>query len=157
MASSPKNRFLRKSSAPGSAAAPDRWLLPQKDRFLRKSSATGSAATLDKWLVQKTSDFWKKFGSRQRSCPGQVASSKKDRILRISSAPDKWFLQKSRRNLENKFCPWQRSCPRQVGRSRRSDQPLQPRRGAPWNAGGLGDAAPQDAGGVGGAAPPPPC
>ena len=66
-----------KRSAPGSEAAPDKWLLQKKGkflekvlpqaaklpgtsglfkknvRFLRNSSAPGSEADRDKWLVQK--------------------------------------------------------------------------------------------------------
>ena len=101
-----KNRFLEKS-APGSEAAPDKWLhqrgvdfwkklsrfsgkdvLPQAAKlpgtsglFKRKSgfcksSAPGSEAARDKLLLQKK-HFCQKFCPRQRSCPRQVASSKK--------------------------------------------------------------------------------
>ena len=76
VACSKTNHILRKSSAPGSEATRDKWLL-QKDRFLRKSSAPGSEAARDKRLVQKEKSFLRKqFCPRQRSCPGQVVSSK---------------------------------------------------------------------------------
>ena len=51
-----KSFFLRKSSAPRSEAARDKWLL-QKKQLLRKSSAPGSEAARDKWLLQNKSDF----------------------------------------------------------------------------------------------------
>ena len=97
----------------------------KKIGFLRKSSAPGSEAARDKWFVQKKNRFLRKnFCPRQRSCPGQVVCSeksqifdktnlpqaaklpktsglfKKKHILRKSSAPgseaarDKWSLQK---------------------------------------------------------------
>ena len=77
MASLTKNQFLRKSSAPGSEAARDKWLVKENVRFLRQSSAPGSEAVPDKWFVQKKVIFLeKKFYPRQRSCPGQVARSR---------------------------------------------------------------------------------
>ena len=48
-----KSRILRNSSAPGSEAAQDKWLVQRKHHILRKSSAPGSEAARDKWLVQK--------------------------------------------------------------------------------------------------------
>ena len=78
----------------------------RKSRFSGKSSAPGSEAAWDKWLVQKKVRFLrKKFCPRQRSCPGQVACSKKVEFLRKSSAPgsaaapDKWLVQKKVRFL----------------------------------------------------------
>ena len=41
-----------KSSAPGSEAVRDKWLL-QKNDFLEQNSAPGSEAAPDKWRVQK--------------------------------------------------------------------------------------------------------
>ena len=119
-----KARFLETSSALGSAAAPDKWLLPKKDTFLRNSSAPGSAAAPDKLLLQKKKNFWKKFCPRQRSCRTSGFFQQNRRISGKSSAtgsaaaPDKWLNQK---NLffEKKFCPGQRSCPRQVACSKK--------------------------------------
>ena len=47
----------RKSSAPGSEAAWDKWLLQNSRISEKKSSAPGSEAARDKWLPQKESDF----------------------------------------------------------------------------------------------------
>ena len=71
-----KKMILWKRSAPGSEAAPDKWLLQKEINFSAKSSSPGSEAARDKWFLQK------------------------DRFLRKSSAPgseaarDKWLLQK---------------------------------------------------------------
>ena len=51
---------MRKSSAPGSEAARDKWFVQQKVQTSRKSSAPGSEAARDKWLVQQKSDSWEK-------------------------------------------------------------------------------------------------
>ena len=52
-----KSQFSAQSSAPGSEAAQDKWLLPQKVGLLRKHSAPGSEAARDKWLLQKKVGF----------------------------------------------------------------------------------------------------
>ena len=78
----------------------------KKVSFLRTSSAPGSEAAQDKWLVQqkKCLFFEKQFCPRQRSCPGQVACSKKVSFLRNSSAPgseaapDKWLGREKANN-----------------------------------------------------------
>ena len=70
--------------------------------FSERSSAPGSEAAQDKWLLQKKSFFENKFCPRQRSCPGQVASSTNKSVF------------------EKKFCPRQRSCPGQVVCSKKS-------------------------------------
>ena len=70
-----KSQFLRKSSAPGSEAARDKWLVQKKNQFLRKSSAPGSEAAWDKWLLQKEVGFLEKS-----SGPSSEA------------AQDKWLL-----------------------------------------------------------------
>ena len=68
-----KARFLRKSSAPGSEPARDKWLVQGKSQtFEKKRSARGSEAARDKCLVQKNRIFENKFCPMQRSCPGQV-------------------------------------------------------------------------------------
>ena len=78
----------RTTSAPGSEAARGKWLVQKQSPFFEKSPAPGSEAARDKCLVQtKGPNFEKKFCRRQRSCPGQVAGSKKVRFLRNSSAP----------------------------------------------------------------------
>ena len=80
-------------------------------------------AARDKWLLQKSRISGKKFCPRQRSCPRQVASSKKVGFLRKSSAPgneaarDELLLQTNRIS-EKKFCHGQRSCPGQVACSK---------------------------------------
>ena len=68
-----KNNILRKNSAPGSEAARDKWLVKKKVILLNKSAASGSEAARDKWLVEK------KVLSRKSSAPGSAA------------APDKWL------------------------------------------------------------------
>ena len=114
---SSKQFDFEKSSAQGSAAAWDKWLVQNKTLIFRKSSAPGSAVALDKWIVQdnmicgkalpqaaqlpRTSglfkrkyEFWRKF------CPRLLDKwflQKIDRFLRKSSAqgstaaPDKWL------------------------------------------------------------------
>ena len=108
MSSSKKVRFLRKSSAPGSEAAPDKPLL-QKNVDFWKSSAPDSEAARDKWLLQKNVDLLAKVLPQAAKLPGTSGSFKNSRIS------------------EKKFCPRQRSCPCQVARSRESGQPLQER------------------------------
>ena len=100
----PESPFFERQqkSAPGSEAARDKWFLQKKNRSSGKSYALGSEAARDKWLLQEKVEFLEKFCPRQRSCTGQVASSKKIRILR------------------KKFCPRQRSCPGQVACSKKS-------------------------------------
>ena len=92
---------MRKSSAPGSEAAWDKWFVQKKTYFgekvlpqaaklpvtsglfkkkvhiLRKSSALGSEAARDKWFVQKEVGFMGKS-----SAPGSEA------------VPDKWLVRK---------------------------------------------------------------
>ena len=52
-----KSEIRTKTSAPGSAAARDKWLAQKEVGILRKSSAPGSAAAPDKWFVQKSLIF----------------------------------------------------------------------------------------------------
>ena len=119
-----KRSYCEKKVLPQAAKLPRTSGLFKKGRILRKRSAPGSEAARDKWLVQKKSYFEKEFCPRQRSCPGQVASStkknsflpkvlpqaaklsgtsgffKKKSVSAKSSAPgseaarDKWLLQK---------------------------------------------------------------
>ena len=124
--------MLRKSSAPGSEAARDKWLLQKKSHILRKKfcpmqrSCPGQVvfskkkSDFEKNLPQaaklpRTSGLFKqnekKFCPRQRSCPGQVVCSKKSHVLRKSSAPgseaalDKWPLQKESDFWEKNSAP----------------------------------------------------
>ena len=92
VASSKRSRISGKN-LPQAAKLPRTSGFCKKSLIFEKRSAPGSAAALDKWFVQNKSDFEKKFCPRQRNCPGQWASSKRDRLLR------------------KKFCPRQRSCP----------------------------------------------
>ena len=87
VACSKKSHGLRKSSAPGSEAAREKWFV-QKNDILRKSSAPGSEAARDKWLVEKTTHFL-----RTKSAPGSEA------------AQDKWLVQKNARFLRKKVLP----------------------------------------------------
>ena len=74
---------------------------------------------------KKVPIFCQKFCPRQRSCPAQVASYKNNRFSGKSSVPgseaarDKWLLQKKTK-FEKTFCPRQRSCPGQVVSSKKS-------------------------------------
>ena len=72
-----KCHILRNSSAPGSEAAWDKLFLPKKNQISGTSSAPGSEAARDRWLFPYKVNIMEKFSPRQRSCPGQVASSKK--------------------------------------------------------------------------------
>ena len=69
----------------------------------------------------------RKFCPRQRSCPGQVASSKKgsyfeEKVLpQAAKLPGTSGLSKKTRFSGNTFCPRQRSCPGQVASSKRSE------------------------------------
>ena len=114
---------MRKSSAPGSEAARDKWLvqkkhffgeevLPQaaklpgtsdvfkKKRFLRISSAPGSEVARDKWFLQKNIVFEEKIRPGQRSCPGQVACSKIVVFFSGKNLPNR--ITKNKSNVENK-------------------------------------------------------
>ena len=75
VASSIKKQLSANSSAPGSEAAQDKWLL-QKSRFLKKVLAQAAKLPGTSGFFKKMI-FWKQFCPRQRSCPGQEASSKK--------------------------------------------------------------------------------
>ena len=81
-----------------------KWFLQRKASFLFKTNLA-QAAQLP-WTsgsFKEQSDFEEKFCPRQRSCPGQVVSSKKEQIS------------------EEQFCPRQRSCPGQVASSKKAD------------------------------------
>ena len=103
-------------------------------------------------MFKKRVYFEKKFCPRQRSCPGQVASSKKSSsgkkfCPRQRSCPGQVACSKENRISGKKFCP------QQVVRSRESEQPLRPRaRSAFWGV--RGAKPPEKAGGCGGAQPP---
>ena len=75
--------YIRKSSAPGSEAAQDKWLLQKKVGFLRTSSAPGYEAALDKRLLQKRIDFLVRVLPQAAKLPGTSGSFK-----------DKWLVQK---------------------------------------------------------------
>ena len=95
-----KSQISGKNIAPGSEAAQEKWFFPKKVKFLEKvlpqaaklpgtSGSFPQSQISGKKLPQaaklpgrsgsfpKKSNFWKKFCPSQRSCPGQVASSKK--------------------------------------------------------------------------------
>ena len=99
--SSEKNQYSAKSSAPGSEAAWDKWLLIKRVDFLEKVLPQAAKLPGTSDLFKKSPHFEKNICPRQRSCPGQVVSSKK-----------KIFWKK--------FCPRQRSCPGQVASSSQS-------------------------------------
>ena len=131
-------------------------MFKKTSHILRKSSAPGSEAARDKWLVQKNKSYFeKKFCSRQRSCPGQVACSTKIRFFRKSSAPgseaapDKWLVQKQVGFLGKSSAPdkW-------FGREKANNRCGQGR-GASFGGSG-GRSPPGKAGGCGGAQPPRP-
>ena len=124
----------------------EKQVLPQAARLSRTSDS-----------LKKSRIFEKKFCPRQRSCPGQVACSKKVEILRkvlpqaaklpgtnglfkevrflrrkkvlpqAAKLPGTSGLLKKSPISEIKFCLRQRSYPGQVARPRESEQPLQPR------------------------------
>ena len=83
--------------------------------------------------------YFEKICPRQRSCPGQVACSKKNSFFeknvlpQATKLPGTSGLFKKIGFFEKQFCPRQRSCPRQVARSQESEQPLQ--RSAFWGSG----------------------
>ena len=96
-----KSRLSGKCSAPGSEAAWDKWFLHKKNHFLPK--VLPQAAKLPRTSGSFKKKSGKMFCIRQRSCPGQVASSKTKRFPGRSSAPgseaarDKWLVQKKNR------------------------------------------------------------
>ena len=75
-----RNIIFREKVLPQAAKLPGTsGLFNKKVPISRTKSAPGSEAARDKWLVQKESPtFEKMFRPRQRSCPGQVGSSKKN-------------------------------------------------------------------------------
>ena len=76
-----KKQFSAKSSAPGSEAARDKWLLKEKVDFLEKVlPQTAKLPGISGPFKKKGHVLREKFCPRQRSCPGQVACSKKKRI-----------------------------------------------------------------------------
>ena len=81
MASSKKVDFLEKV-LPQAAKLPGTSGFFKKKRSVSgKRSAPSSEAAQDKWLLIKKVDVLEKFCPRQRSCPGQVASSKRHDFL----------------------------------------------------------------------------
>ena len=93
-----KNYFLRKSSAPGSEAARDKWFVQKKVPILRISSAPGSEVAQDKWFVQK-----KVHCLRKSSAPGSEV------------ARDKWLLQKKCQFFEKNILHQAAKLPRTSG------------------------------------------
>ena len=106
VASYRKFGFLEKHLPQAAKLPGTSGLFKKKVDFLEKSSAPGSEAARDKWCLQNKSIFWKKFCPRQRSCPGQVVSSKTVYFLEkvlpqaaklpgaSGSLKDKWLVQK---------------------------------------------------------------
>ena len=115
-----------KSSAPGSAAAPDKWLVQKKRRISGLGKVLPQAAQLP-----RTSGFFNKISRisptkicpKQLGCPGEVASSRKNVGFQ------------------------------QVARSRKRAQPLRPRA---WSSfwGVRGTPSPGKQGRAGGRSPP---
>ena len=94
-----KKIIFCQSFAPGSEVARDKWLLQEKVNFLRKVLPKAAKLPGTSGFFNKNVDFWKEFCPRQRSCPGQVVSSK-NRFLEKSApgseaARDKLPLQKN--------------------------------------------------------------
>ena len=96
--------FLKKV-LPQAAKLPRTSGFFKTNRISGEKSAPGSEAAQDKWFLRKKKSFsGKRFCPRQRSCPGQVASSKKKTISGRSSAPgsaaapDKWLGRKKATN-----------------------------------------------------------
>ena len=95
-----KRHCLRKHLSQATKLPGTCGLFKNKNLILRKSSPPGSGAARDKWPIQSNKSFFEeKNCPRQRSCSGQVASSKN--IF-----------------FDEKFCPRQRSCPGQVACSK---------------------------------------
>ena len=92
VASPQKSTFLEKV-LPQAAKLPATSGVFKKNLFLRKSSAPGSEAARDKWLVQKKKSYFeKKICPRQLRRLGQVACSQKNIFfynykLRTNSPP----------------------------------------------------------------------
>ena len=109
---------MEKVRAPGSEAARDMWFLLQEKLVFCQKSRTSC-------FFKENVDFLKKICLRQRSCPGQVVSSKKQIFWKKSSVPgseaaqDKWYLLQKNQSFWEKVLPRQRSCPGQVACSRK--------------------------------------
>ena len=92
-ASHPKRFCPRQRSCPGQVAS------SRKNEFSAESSAPGSEAAQDKWLVQKSLNFEEKLLPQAAKLPGTSGLFKKSHILRKSSAPgseaarDKWLVE----------------------------------------------------------------
>ena len=144
---------------PRAAQLPRTSGLFKKVYFLRKSSAPGSEAAPGKWLVQTNLIYEKKFCPQQRSCPGQVACSKPNQILKESSAPgseaalDKWLVQKKVGFLRKCSAPGSEATPdKWLGREKTNNRCSQGR-GAPFGGSGGLRSLPERRGVRGGAAP----
>ena len=111
VASSKGSQFSARSSAPGSEAARDTWLLIKTTGFLEKVLPQAAKLPGTSGFYKKKSIFCQKFCPRQRSCPGQVASSKGSQVSAKSSAPgseaaqDKWLVQKKTHFLRTSSAP----------------------------------------------------
>ena len=115
-----KVQISRKSSAPGSEAARDKWFV-KKVQILRNNNLPQAAKLPGtSGLFKKVRSLKKKFCPRQRSCPGQVVCSKKRPISEKKSASgsevawDMWLVQKKVRFLRKVLPgpglgPWARS------------------------------------------------
>ena len=123
--SSKKSIFWKKFS-PRQRSCPGQVASSKKIDFLG-SSAPGSEAAWDKWLLQKTSTFWNKNLLQAAKLPRKRGCFKKEsRFSGKSSAPgseaarDKWLLQKQRLIFWKQICPRQQSWPGQVVSSKKS-------------------------------------
>ena len=122
----PESPFSRKKgSAPGSEAAWDKWLLQNKSQILRKKFCPRQRSCPGQVACSKKSFWEKKFCPRQRSCPGQVTSSKqtsefREKVLpQAAKLPGTSGVFKKSLQFEKKFCLRQRSCPGQVDSSKK--------------------------------------
>ena len=95
-----KRVILSEKVLPQAAKLPGTSGFFKKSPILRKSSAPGSEAARDKWLIQKKNNFLPKVLPQAAKLPGTRGLFKKNHILRKSSAPgseaarDKLLLQK---------------------------------------------------------------
>ena len=96
-----KRRFLRKSSAPGSEAARDKWLVKKKSDFRRKVLPRAAKLPRTSGLFKKNRISGKKF------CPGQVVRSREsEQPLRPRARSAFWGV----RGAQSPAFPWRPLC-----------------------------------------------
>ena len=97
-----KSRILEKKVLPQAAKLPGTsGVFKRKVRLFRKSSAPGSEAARDKWLVQKSAICEKKFCPQAATLPGTSGLFKQKTLISerksatgSEAARDKWLVQK---------------------------------------------------------------